>query len=57
MIDKICCYSGTNYNIIPAILVTPLDSGFIIAFKFMNGHLGFRVTTGTIIDKLHTLTF
>jgi len=42
MIDKICCYRGTNFNLLPAILLTPQYNGFIIAFKFWDFHLGFR---------------
>ena len=42
-IDKICCYAENNFNILPAILLTPQYNGFIIAFKWLNGHLGFRI--------------
>lgn len=40
-IKKICLYCGNNYNILPAILITPKNDGIIISFKWWNFHLGF----------------
>lgn len=41
-LNKVCCYVTPNINLLPAILITWTEYGFIIAFKFLRFHLGFR---------------
>jgi len=50
-IKRICLYRGPNYNILPAILVTPKVDGFIVAFKWWNFHFGVYVCT-KVVDHL-----
>lgn len=42
-IKQTCCYAGRNYNLLPAVLVTPKDDGFIVALKWWNWHVGVYV--------------
>jgi hypothetical protein len=44
-IKQTCCYRGHNYNLLPAILVTPKVDGFIVALKWWNLHVGVYFTT------------
>lgn len=39
-IKQVCCCKGHNYNILPAILVTPKEDGFIVALKWWTFHVG-----------------
>ena len=43
-IKKVCRYRGHNYNLLPAVLVTPKEDGFIVAFKWWNLHFGVYMT-------------
>lgn len=43
-IKQMCCYKGKGYNILPAVLVSPKDDGFIIALKWWNFHVGVYLT-------------
>lgn len=54
-IKKICHYRGHNYNLLPAVLVTPKEDGFIVAFKWWNFHLGVYMVRSA--QKLRSLTF
>lgn len=47
MIEKVCFYRGSRYNILPAILLTPERGSVIIAFKFWNFHLGLKLSSTT----------
>lgn len=47
-LHKVCNYKATNYNILPAILYTPImECGVFIAFrlsfKIFNRHIGIEV--------------
>lgn len=44
-IYKTCLYCNpAHFNVLPAILVTPKQSGFIIALKWCTGHAGIWIT-------------
>lgn len=41
MIKRVCLYcSKTNFNLLPAVVITFKDEEFIIAFKFFTFHFG-----------------
>ena len=51
-IKRVCNYFGPNYNLLPAILVTPMNDGVIIAFKIWTLHLGIYLAKGVpAVDK------
>ena len=45
-IKKVCLFCSPNWNVLPAILVTPRDDGFIVAFKWLTGHFGLYFAKG-----------
>jgi hypothetical protein len=43
MITKFCLYKATNYNLLPAILITLQYDGVIIARKVWYYHVGVQI--------------
>lgn len=41
-LTKHCNYRATVFNVLPAVVITPLESGFIVAIKWGFRHLGWR---------------
>lgn len=54
-IRQVCLYRGPNFNLLPAILLTSKDGGFIIAFKFWNFHFGVWIEKGYISEIVWNL--
>lgn len=45
-IHKVCFYISNVWNVLPPVVITPKEKGFIIAIKFLRLHAGVYLMCG-----------
>ena len=53
-LTKFCFYRARVFNLLPAVVITPLDYGFIFAAKLWFYHIGWRFESLPVYKQLNS---